>query len=167
MIARLALAMMLSAVSAAAASAQVTSVPFGSNLGASDQPVEITADNLTINEAAGTAVFTGNVRVKQGPLRMGAARIDVFYEESAGGSDGRISRLEAQGQVTVTNGEEAAEADEAVYRVADGVVEMEGDVLLTQGPNALSSGQLTIDLASGRAIFDGRVRTVINPETAP
>ena len=37
---------------------------------------------------------------------------------------------------------------------------MTGDVILTQGQNALSSDSLTIDLNSGTGSLSGRVRTV-------
>ena len=49
----------------------------------------------------------------------------------------------ATGNVTLSNGEEAAEAERATYEVATGQVEMEGDVLLTQGQNAMSSERLS------------------------
>ncbi len=48
----------------------------------------------------------------------------------------------AVGNVTLANGTEAAEAQKATYEVAAGTIEMEGDVLLTQGQNALSSQKL-------------------------
>jgi lipopolysaccharide export system protein LptA len=151
--------------------AQGTRVPFGTEGHDSSQRVEISADNLDLDQATGTALFTGNVHVAQGELRIAAATIKVFYAESdserGGESGGRISRLEASGDVTLTNGEEAAESQEATYDVGSGLVMMEGDVLLTQGPNALSSERLRIDLNSGNGTFEGRVRTVFNPEAAP
>jgi lipopolysaccharide export system protein LptA len=50
------------------------------------QPVEVTADNLTIDQATGEAVFSGNVIVHQGDLRMAAGRVRVLYSDTTGGA---------------------------------------------------------------------------------
>jgi lipopolysaccharide export system protein LptA len=44
---------------------------------------------------------------------------------------------------------------------------MEGNVLLTQGQNALSSQTLHIDLNSGTGQLEGRVQTIFTPGTQP
>jgi lipopolysaccharide export system protein LptA len=153
----------LSLVVGTAASGQGSSVPFGTTPVDSSQPVEVSAEQLSVDQTSGMAVFTGSVVVIQGSLRMSADRMVVHYAEAEGDGQGRISQLDAEGSVTVTNGEEAAEADTATYDVADGIVVMGGDVLLTQGQNALSSETLRIDLSTGRGNFEGRVRTVYDP----
>lgn len=158
---------LLFCLAASAVLAQGNRIPFGTEGHDSNQQVEVTADNLDLDQATGTALFTGNVHVAQGDLRIAANSIKVFYSEDQSEGGGRISQLEASGEVTLTNGEEAAEANEATYDVETGIVIMEGDVLLTQGPNALSSERLRIDLNSGNGTFEGRVRTVFNPESAP
>ena len=43
---------------------------------------------------------------------------------------------------------------------------MEGDVLLSQGANALSCERLTIALNAGTGALDGRVRTIFTPGAA-
>jgi lipopolysaccharide export system protein LptA len=143
--------------------AQGTSVPFGGVAHDATQPVEITADELQLDQAAGTAVFTGGVRVGQGALRMAADRIEVFYVEGANGGSGQVDRMQASGNVTLSNGTEAAESERATYEVASGVIEMEGDVLLTQGGNALSSQSMRINLTDGTGTLQGRVQTIIQP----
>ena len=80
------------------------------------QPVEITADRLDLDQAAGSAVFTGTVKVGQGTLRLAADRVEVFYADSAASGTGRVQRMVANGNVTLTNGTEAAEAEHAVLR---------------------------------------------------
>ena len=44
---------------AAVAQAQATNVAFGSMKGDPTKPVEVTSDQLTVNQADGTAIFTG------------------------------------------------------------------------------------------------------------
>ena len=124
------------------------------------QPVEVTADALSVNQQDGTAVFDGNVLVVQGEVRMSAGNVRVEYGQS-GGSSG-ISRLIATGGVTFVTATDAVEAREADYSVDAGTVRLTGDVLLTQGQNAISGDTLTVDLGSGSGTMEGRVRTVFN-----
>jgi lipopolysaccharide export system protein LptA len=147
--------------------AQTTNVPFGGLKHDASLPVEITGDRLDLDQAAGTAVFTGAVKVGQGDMRLAADKLEVFYVEGSGSSAGQVQRMIATGNVTLTNGGEAAEADQATYEVADGTIDMQGNVLLTQGSNALSSEQLHIDLATGTGQLEGRVQTIFTPGTRP
>ncbi len=145
------------------AAAQGTSVSFGGLRQDPTQPVEINADSLSLSQSGGTATFSGNVLVVQGTLKMQAAEIVVTYVSGEDGAQGKVERIVATGGVTLTNGEEAAESESAVYSVAAGDVAMEGDVLLTQGENAIAGQQLRIDLATGEARMEGRVKTVLQP----
>ncbi len=145
--------------------AQGAQVPFGTSHDAT-QPVEINADRLDLDQSAGSAVFTGTVKVGQGELRMAADRVEVFYDEG-GAQSGKVRRMVADGNVTLSNGTEAAEAEHAIYEVAAGTIEMDGDVLLTQGQNALSSQKMTIDLNAGTGQLEGRVQTIFVPGQRP
>jgi lipopolysaccharide export system protein LptA len=119
--------------------------------------VELTADSLSIDQASGTAVFDGNVMIVQGDLRLTAGRVEVIY----GADTSEISRLLASEGVTFVTADEAAEAQQADYDIASGLLVMTGDVLLTQGPSAISAGQMTINVTDGTATMEGRVRTVL------
>jgi len=138
------------------------SLPFGGFSHDASQPVEIAADSLIVNQADGSAVFSGNVVVGQGTLRLAADSLTVFYG-SGGSATGEVSKMEAQGNVTLSNGAEAAEAQRASYDVSSGIVAMAGDVLLTQGANALSGQELQINLNTGTAQMQGRVQSVLQP----
>ena len=120
-------------------------------------PIEVSADSLSVNQKDGTALYTGDVVIGQGEMRLSAQSVLVVYSENSR----RIERLEATGGVTLVNGDEAAEAERADYNVQDGTVVMTGDVLLTQGQNALTSQRMVVNLNTGTAQMDGRVRTVL------
>jgi lipopolysaccharide export system protein LptA len=158
----LCMAATLLAASALGAAGQGTEVAFGKSHDAS-APVEITSDSLQLDQAGGTALFQGTVKVGQGALRLAADQVKVFYAQGENGAQGAVERMEAEGNVTLSNGTEAAQAGRAVYEVASGQVRMEGDVVLTQGQNALSSRNLDIDLTRGTARLEGRVRTIFTP----
>jgi lipopolysaccharide export system protein LptA len=142
-----------------AALAQQSNIAFGGLKQDTSLPVSLDADKLAINNADGSALFTGNVVVKQGEMRLTAGEVQVKYT-AAGGS---IESLHATGGVTLSNATDAAEAKEAVYTIASGNVVMTGDVLLTQGANAISGQKLVIDLKSGTGVMEGRVQTVFTP----
>ncbi|EPX82332.1 lipopolysaccharide transport periplasmic protein LptA [Salipiger mucosus] len=137
--------------------AQGAQVAFGGATQDPDAPVEVSADQLQVNQSDGTALYTGNVVIGQGEMRLAAPRVLVVYVEG----QGRIDRLEATGGVTLVSGDEAAEAERADYDIEAGIIEMTGNVLLTQGENALTSERMIVDLENGTAEMAGRVRTVI------
>lgn len=145
----------------AGAQAQSTNVAFGTIQQDTSLPVEVTADSLSVSQTDGTAIFTGNVIIIQGDMRLAAPRVLVVYAETSAESTGRIERLEATGGVTLVSGPDAAEAERADYNIDDGRVVMQGNVLLTQGSSALTSDQMTVNLEGGTAQMDGRVRTIL------
>ena len=121
-------------------------------------PVEITADNLSVDQDTGTAIFQGNVVLGQGDLRLSAARVQVVYDGTGGG----ISSLKASGGVTFVTATEAAESENADYDLDAGTLIMSGNVLLTQGPSAISADTMRVNLSDGSAQMEGRVRTIFN-----
>lgn len=151
------------ALSAGAALAQGASITLGSGGFDKTTPVEVSADALSVDQRNGQAVFDGNVLVVQGDVRMTAGKVTVEYAKSDTGATSGIARLLAEGGVTFVTATDAAEAQNAVYSVADSQVVLQGDVLLTQGPNAISGEKLVVDLTSGTGRMEGRVRTVITP----
>lgn len=142
---------------AAAASAQETRVAFGAIKADPSLPVEVTADTLDVNQETGEAVFTGNVVIGQGDMRLAAPRVLIVYKTAGDG----IDRMQATGGVTLVSGPDAAEAERAEYTIDSGVIVMSGSVLLTQGRSALTSEQAVINLITGTAQMSGRVRTIL------
>jgi lipopolysaccharide export system protein LptA len=156
-----ALALVFSAGLVLAQGTQGTAVGFGGLRQDPAAPVEVTADALTIDQAAGHAVFDGNVLVVQGALRLTAARVEVEYGDSGQG----IRQLNATGGVTLVTTAEAAESREATYEVGSGALVMSGEVLLTQGQATISGERLVADLRAGTGRMEGRVKTVFQPGT--
>ncbi len=124
-------------------------------------PVEVAADNLEIDENTGQAILTGNVVIEQGDLRLSADRVTVEYTTLDG--EREIDRLNANGNVLITSGEDAAEGANAVYILATSEILMDGEVLVTQGPNVLAGDRMSIDLEAGAGTVTGRVRSTLQP----
>ena len=65
--------------------------------------------------------------------------------------------------MTLVSGQDAAEAEAATYDVESGNVTLTGDVVLTQGQNVLTGDTMQVNLESGTAQVQGRVRSVLQP----
>lgn len=148
------------ALLASPAVAQTASIAFGTIKADPTLPVEVTADNLEVNQADGSAEFVGDVLVVQGVMRLSADSVLVNYKAEKKG----IERLIATGNVVLVNGPDAAEAQRAEYSIDSGTVVMTGNVLLVQGNSTLTSNRLVVNLTSGTAQMAGRVKTILNPD---
>ena len=123
------------------------------------QPVEVTADGLTVDQTTGEAVFTGNVIVVQGDLRMAAGAVRIVYGTTGGTQD--VSEVIATGGVLVTRGSDAAEGGSARFDVATALLTLSGSVLVTQGQTAIAGDSMVVNMRTGNGSVNGRVRTVL------
>ncbi|MBV1862880.1 MAG: lipopolysaccharide transport periplasmic protein LptA [Rhodobacteraceae bacterium] len=157
----IALGAMVALSSVSPLNAQGTSIALTSSTYDNTLPVEVTADALNVAQASNTAEFIGNAKAIQGDMRLGADKVIVTYnqEQSA------IETVVATGDVVFTNGTEVAEASKAVYRLGSSEVVLTGNVLLLQGPNAISGDTLTLDLNTNKGSMRGHVKTVFVPKT--
>lgn len=118
-----------------------------------NSPVDVEADRIEVQDRADRAIFSGNVRVKQGNLNLDASRLTVAYSTAGSGVD--IERLDAAGGVTVRSPSETARGQFAVYDLNRRLITMIGGVTLEQGANVVRGGRLVINLDTGRAVVDG------------
>lgn len=140
-----------------------------------DEPIEITADRLDVDQVAKRAVFGGNVHAVQGDVRLAGQSLTVFYDETRKGeeapaadtaepggegvSGGRIRRMEVQGGVHVSSPKETASGDAGVYDLEEGMITLIGNVILTRGENILRGARLNIDVESGKSVILGSSET--------
>ena len=172
-----------------------TSVPnalqgFQQNRG---QPVKIEASRLEVRDKDKIATFTGNVKVVQGDTTMHCKVLVVFYEKKdeaqgaqaqAGskpgapmpaaapgpGGSSQINRLEAKGNVVVTQKDQTATGDTGLFDMKSNTVTMTGNVLVSQGTNVLRGEKLVVDLTTGVSRVDsggGLVRMLLNNQGGP
>jgi lipopolysaccharide export system protein LptA len=122
-------------------------------------PVEITANNLSINQSSNSAIFEGTAYVGQGSLRLSADKIVVSYNQDSG----KVTSIEATGKVVFTNGEDVAEAESAIYKINSGLLSMSGNVLLVQGKSIISGNYLDMNILKNIANLSGNVKTTLAP----
>ena len=132
-----------------------------------DQPVHIEAAKLEVRDKQKVATFSGDVRVKQGDTGMRCRILKVYYErdEDNGkgkpktqtmpaatpgpGGEQRIKRLEAIGNVVVTQKEQTASGNLGIFDMKSNTVTLTGNVVMTQGQNVLRGDKLVVNLTSG------------------
>ena len=171
-------AFLLTLFAAGAASAQgsMSGVPnamqgFSQNR---DQPIQIEAASLEMHDKQKEATFSGNVKVVQGDTTMTSKSLVVFYEDKSSqpaaapkaaakpakgapmqsaqpgpGGSSSIKRLEARGNVVVTQKEQVVTGDTAIFDTKANLITMQGGVVLTQCQNVLRGDKLLVDMTTG------------------
>ena len=144
-----------------------------------DQPIQIEAATLEMRDKKKEATFSGNVKVIQGDTTMTSKTLVVFYESSSApaapaanapktaakaapapaapiqsatpgpGGASSIKRLEARGNVVVTQKDQVVTGETAVFDTKTNLVTMLGGVVLTQGKNVLRGDRLLVDMTTG------------------
>jgi lipopolysaccharide export system protein LptA len=125
--------------------------------GQGDQPIEITADRLTVRQNEDLAIFTGDVDAVQGTTSLKADTLRVFYTEggataagaAAPGGGQNVRRIEAEGNVLLAEPTRTTAGDRGTYDVPAGKVVMTGNVVLTTKDNVIRGGRLDYDLTTG------------------
>ena len=141
-----------------------------------DQPIQIEAASLEMRDKKKEAIFPGNVKVVQGDTTMTSKILVVFYESATApaaapagntkaaakaapapiqsatpgpGGSSQIRRLEAKGNVVVTQKDQVVTGENAVFDTKTNLVTMVGGVILTQGKNVLRGDRLIVDMTTG------------------
>jgi len=133
----------------------------------SRQPVEVTSEQLYVNDTEKTALFMGKVVAVQGDSTLRAPELHVAYEgapaaELTGGSSpqqsgegSRLSRLVAKDGTVVTIGtDRRVSSDEADFDARADTALFTGNVLVNQQKNVLQGQRLFIDRKSGNSRLD-------------
>jgi lipopolysaccharide export system protein LptA len=158
-----------------------------------DQPIQIEAASLEMRDKKKEATFAGNVKVVQGDTTMTSKTLVVFYESGGGqpaappapakgaksasaqsavmqsatpgpGGSSSIKRLEARGNVVVTQKEQVVTGETAIFDTKTNLITMQGGVVLTQCKNVLRGDRLMVDMTTGVSRVEsdsGRVQALL------
>jgi lipopolysaccharide export system protein LptA len=143
-----------------------------------DQPVNIKSDALDVRDRSKVATFSGNVHLVQGDTTLRSKTLVVYYDgENAGGptvsspaaaptGSQQIRKMEAKGDVLVTQKDQTATGDSAIYDLKSNTVTLfapsGGFVVLTQGPNIIKGARLVVNLATSVSHVEGGTGGVIS-----
>lgn len=155
-------------------SAQAPGSSLAANYAAnSEEPIDIEADALEVNDQKKIATFSGNVSATQGDFNLRAKEIQVFYSAdkkkpdtgenaaaSGPGANSQITKINANGKVLVTTKDnQKATSDWAHFDVKTQLVTIGGNVVLSEGFNTIKGNRLVIDLKSGVSRFENSQQT--------
>ncbi|EJN10270.1 hypothetical protein PMI42_06373 [Bradyrhizobium sp. YR681] len=190
----------LAATGAASAQSSAQGVPnamqgFSQNR---DQPIQIEAASLEMRDKKKEATFSGNVKVIQGDTTMTSKTLVVFYDSGGDskpaapqpaakatksapmqsaqpgpGGSSSIKRLEARGNVVVTQKDQVVTGETAVFDTKTNLITMlggsAGQVVMTQCKNVMRGDRLTVDMTTGVSRVEsdsGRGVQVLMPQGA-
>ena len=137
-----------------------------------DQPIQIEAASLEMRDKKKEATFAGNVKVVQGDTTMTSKTLVAFYDSGPApaaspaapkgsksgsmqsatpgpGGSSSIRRLEAKGNVVVTQKDQVVTGETATFDTKANLITMSGNVVLTQCKNVLRGDRLKVDMTTG------------------
>lgn len=127
-------------------------------------PVEVTADQLEVNDQAQFLVFSGNAVAVQDDVTIHGDRLTVKYT----GERRDIQQVIAEGAVRIIQGTRVATGAKAVlYHMEERIV-LTGSPRISDGDNFVEGQEITIYLNDKRSVVtggpEGRVNAVFSPE---
>jgi lipopolysaccharide export system protein LptA len=156
---------MIAAMIARALSALALALALTAASPAATAPVEISANEFTVEESASKATFTGEVVVKRTGMTLWAAKVVVNYGT---GGPSNIKNFVASGGVRLKTPDQTATGDRAEYDPKTQILRLTGNVTITNASGTMSGPQLVLDLANNTTTFSakggGRVTGVFTPQ---
>lgn len=129
-------------------------------------PISVSADSFTGDFKTKVGVYSGNVIVSQGDVKLRANSVKVAVK------DGKPDHIEANGHVILdAPGSGTAAGDTGVYDLGPRTVTLNGHVVLTKDKNVMRGTSLVINLDTGEATLaakgaqGGRVQGLFTPPT--
>ncbi|OJX49278.1 MULTISPECIES: LptA/OstA family protein [unclassified Devosia] len=115
-------------------------------------PVNITADNFVVDDAARVATFTGGVVVKRKKLTVWAPKVVVEYGENGPSS---VKSFVASGGVRIKTEDQDATGDRAIYDPKAQTLRITGNVMVVSATSTVGGPDLVIDLNADTTVFQG------------
>lgn len=129
------------------------------------EPVNVSADDFTIDQNNNNATFSGNVVITRTGLQLWADKVVVLYG-TGGQSD--IDSLTATGNVRIKTESQDATGAKATFDPDTLILRLSGNVTVVNAQGKLNGPELTINLESNSSVFKGneggRVTGVFTPQ---
>ena len=153
-------------LAAAAAQAAVGEAALPAQSGAAsqakDQPVDVTSDNLYVNDAAKNAVFMGSVVATRADTRLKTPEMHVAYESKGDAAtavvqpeSAHLTRvLSINGCILTIGSDRRISSDAADFDAKADTALFTGNVLINQQRNVLQGQRLFVDRKAGKSRLD-------------
>jgi lipopolysaccharide export system protein LptA len=143
-----------------------------------NEPIEIISDRMDAFNEKKMVVFSGNAMAKQSDKILKSDKLLLYYKrepakkikigtkEIEGAGD--LEKIEAKGNVSITQGERIVTGDEAVFFQDSGQIIMTGNAVLREGKNIIKGDKVIVFLNENRGMIESnsqkRVKAVIYPQ---
>ncbi len=146
-----------------------------------DKPITITADRMEAFNVEKMVVFSGNAVAVQGDKVIKADSIVLYYKKEPGdagnsgkkaesgelGQTGSVEKIEAKGNVRITQDKKIVTGDYAIYYQDSQKIVMTGNAVMKEGTNVIRGDKVAVFLDENRGIVessgDNRVTATIYP----
>jgi lipopolysaccharide export system protein LptA len=148
------------------------------NLVDRNTPIQIASDRMDAYNEKGMVVFNGNAVATQGDRTIRAETITLYYKKKAAGGEqteamdiqksGDLDKIEAKGNVRITQMERVVTGNEAVYLQDAQKIIIKGNAVLSEGKNVVRGEQVVVFLNENRGVVESsnkseRVNATIFP----
>jgi lipopolysaccharide export system protein LptA len=145
------------------------------------EPIEIVSDRMEAFNEKKLVVFSGKAVATQVDIKLKTDRISLYYKKSNEKKEkigkqevetaGDLEKIEAKGNVVITQKEISATGDEAVYYQEDARIVMTGNPVLREGKNVIKGCRVIFYVNENRGKVEpcdsansGRVTAIIYPK---
>ncbi|MGV8056788.1 MAG: lipopolysaccharide transport periplasmic protein LptA [Smithellaceae bacterium] len=144
----------------------------------SKEPIEIVSDRMDAFNEKKLVIFSGHAVATQGDKEIKSDRLLLYYKKETGKKDkigakeiegtGDLEKIEAKGNVIVTQKKRVATGEEAVYFQDSGQIIMTGNATLRDGKNLIKGDKVIVFVNEDRGVVESdpqkRVKAIIYPE---
>ncbi|RLB68473.1 MAG: lipopolysaccharide transport periplasmic protein LptA [Deltaproteobacteria bacterium] len=127
-------------------------------------PVEVSSDQLEVNDQAQTLVFSGNAVATQDDITIHGDRLTVKYT----GEERDIEQIIVEGSVRIIQGTRIATGEKAILYQAEERIVLTGSPRVSDGDDFVQGQEITIFLNDRRSVVTGgaggRVKAVFTPK---
>ncbi|MCX5849198.1 MAG: lipopolysaccharide transport periplasmic protein LptA [Deltaproteobacteria bacterium] len=144
----------------------------------SDEPMEITSNRMEAFNENKLVVFSGNAMVKQGSNVLKSDKLLLYYKKEPDKKEkvgtietertGDLEKVEAKGNVSLTQGKRIATGDEATYFRDSAKIILTGNAVLSEGKNLIKGDKVIVYINEDRGVVESntkkQVKAIIYPQ---
>jgi len=142
-----------------------------------NQPIQIQSDRLDAYQEKNLVIFSGHAVATQGDKTIKADRLLIYYKNHPAtpekknkmdmGTAGDLEKLEAQGQVVMTQTNRVVTGDHAVFYQDSQKIVMTGNAVMREGKNMVKGERIVVFLDEDRGVIEGSERKRVTATIYP
>ena len=147
------------------------------NLVDRNTPIQIVSDRMDAYNDKGMVVFDGNAIATQGDRTIRAETITLYYKKKAESGEqtestdirknGDLDKIEAKGNVRITQGMRVVTGNEAIYLQDAQKIIIKGNAVLSEGKNVIRGEQVVVFLNENRGVVESNRGDRVNATIFP